>query len=181
MVSNGSEIFWSAFMSYTKFCVHVQNCHVFFFLWNIQQAPVHPQRHWFTHIKFDWWGNGGQIALSVLMDGIIWLLCWSCVPKSWPYLLSLPLICLSLFHCHSLNLKIVRAYIATHQLELLQFISIWGALGVTIHWDLHSFPPDMLLISVKYALFLTCDPHCTFSFSVGVLKKVILYIIYYYI
>lgn len=50
---------------------------------------------------------------------------------------------------------------------------------------LHSFPPDTLLISVKYALFLTCDPHCTLSFSVGVLEKVyslphqhILYILY---
>lgn len=101
---------------------------------------MHPQRHWFTHIQFDWWGNGGQIALSVLMDGVIWLLCWSCVPKSWPYLLSLPLICLSLFCCHSLNLKLVRACISTHQLLRLQFISIWGALGMTIHWDLHSFP-----------------------------------------
>lgn len=38
-------------------------------------------RHWLTHIRFDWWGNRWQIALSILMDDIIWLMCWSCVEE----------------------------------------------------------------------------------------------------
>ncbi len=45
------------------------------------QTPTPLNIH--MHIRFDGWGNRWQIAVSTLMDDIIWPMCWSCMPKSW--------------------------------------------------------------------------------------------------
>ena len=52
--------------------------------------PTHTHTDTYIHtpsvqmLKFDWWGNSRQIAMSILMDDIIWPMCWSRMPNKSP-------------------------------------------------------------------------------------------------